>query len=51
MSGSELKQELYVRLEAHGVTCDRILDILDDIRARPDRLAAWVSVVTGPTKG
>lgn len=43
--GSELKQELYARLEAHGVTCDRILDILDDVRARPERLAAWVSVV------
>jgi hypothetical protein len=51
VSGSELKHELYVRLEAHGVTCDRILDILDDVRARPDRLAAWVSVVTGPTPG
>lgn len=51
LSGSELKQELYVRLEAHGVTCDRILDILDDIRARPDRLPAWVSVAPGPTTG
>jgi hypothetical protein len=46
--GADLKQELYVMLEAHGVTCDRILDILDDVKARPERLSAWVSVMALP---
>lgn len=50
VSGADLKQELYARLEAHGVTCDRILDILDDVRARPERLPAWVSVVVHPAE-
>ncbi len=43
-AGPELKRLLLTRLEAHGVTCDRILDILDDVRADPSRLSAWVSV-------
>lgn len=42
--GAELKRLLLSRLEAHGVTCDRILDILDDVRADPSRLSAWVTV-------
>ncbi len=42
--GSELKRVLYSSLESHGVTCDRILDILDDVRADPTRLSAWVNV-------
>lgn len=44
LSGAALKATLTVRLTAAGVTCDLILEILDEIRQDPDGLTRWVTV-------
>ena len=41
----DLKRELLVGLERCGVTCDRIVEVIDQVRADRARLAYWVSVV------
>ncbi|MDH4118211.1 MAG: hypothetical protein OEX04_16565 [Acidimicrobiia bacterium] len=38
------KSELPPKLAAHGVTCDEILAILDDVRANRDRLRHWFRI-------
>jgi hypothetical protein len=39
-----LKQQAYLALLAHGVTCERILEILDEIRADPAAIASFFEV-------
>ncbi len=45
LAGAALKAALTVRLTAAGVTCDLILEILDDVRQNPAGLARWVTVI------
>lgn len=39
-----LKQEVLRVLESHGVTCDRILEIMDDVKSDPSALERWFRV-------
>ena len=41
---SDLKQQVLSVLMAHGVTCDRILEIMDQVKSNPDALHRWFQV-------
>ena len=42
--GGNLKQEILAVLASHGVTCDRILEIMDEVKADPGALDRWLVV-------
>lgn len=44
-STAELKRNMLLALESHGITCDRILDMIDDVKVDPGRLDQWVRVL------
>lgn len=45
LTGAALKAALTVHLTAAGVTCDLVLQVLDDVRQDPGGLARWVTVI------